>query len=48
LSSLYGGHFHLLFFGFVETIKLIALSTALGVIGSWAVLVYQLQRTKPE
>lgn len=48
LSSLYGGDFHLLFFGFAETIKLIAIATALGVAGSWAVLLYQLQRTKPE
>lgn len=48
LSLLYGGNFHLLFFGFAETLKLIGASTALGVIGSWGVLIHQLQRTKPE
>ncbi|MDO9106399.1 MAG: permease-like cell division protein FtsX [Methylovulum sp.] len=48
LSDLYGGDFHLLFFGFTETIELIAISSALGVLGSWVVLMYQLQYTKPE
>ncbi|MDP2901958.1 MAG: permease-like cell division protein FtsX [Methylovulum sp.] len=47
LSGLYGGNFHLLFFGFGETLELIAISSALGVLGSWAVLMYQLQHTKP-
>jgi cell division transport system permease protein len=46
LSILYGGNFHLLFFGFTETLRLIGISTALGIIGSWAVLVHQLQCNK--
>ena len=48
LSALYGGHFHLLFFSFAETFKLLAISTLLGVAGSWGVLVYQLRDTQPE
>ncbi|MDD5126442.1 MAG: ABC transporter permease, partial [Methylovulum sp.] len=48
LSSLYGGNFHLVFFSFTETLKLIGISSLLGVVGSWAVLMYQLQHTKPE
>lgn len=48
LSKLYGGNFHLLFFSFAQTLQLIAIATTLGVIGAWAVLMYQLQRTKPE
>jgi cell division transport system permease protein len=46
LSELYGGSFHLLFLNFTETITLILLASLLGVIGSWAVLVFQLQYTK--
>jgi len=48
LSSLYGGNFHLVFFSFAETLKLIGISSLLGVVGSWAVLMYQLRHTKPE
>lgn len=48
LSGLYGGGFHLLFLSFTETLALIFISSALGVLGSWAVLFCQLQRTKPE
>lgn len=46
LSGLYEGSFHLIFLSFSETFVLIAVSSALGVLGSWAVLVYQLRRTK--
>lgn len=46
LSGLYGGNFHLLFLNFTETIVLIFLSSFLGVLGSWAVLFFQLQYTK--
>ncbi len=48
LSGLYGGNFHLLFFSFMDFFKLIGISTALGGLGSWAVLSYQLQHTRPE
>jgi cell division transport system permease protein len=48
LSGLYEGGFHLLFLNFTETLALISISSALGVSGSWAVLIYQLQHTKPE
>lgn len=46
LSGLYEGSFHLVFLSFSETLVLIAVSSALGVLGSWVVLVCQLQRTK--
>ena len=48
LSGLYGGGFHLLFLSFTQTLALIIISSALGVLGSWAVLNYQLHHTKPE
>jgi cell division transport system permease protein len=48
LSGLYEGGFHLLFLSFTETLALIAISSALGILGSWAVLMCQLQRTKSE
>ena len=47
LSELYGGGFQLLFFSFTDTLSLLAISSALGVIGSWAVLMYLLRYTKP-
>jgi cell division transport system permease protein len=46
LSGLYEGSFHLVFLNFSETLVLIAVSSALGVLGSWAVLVCQLHRTR--
>jgi cell division transport system permease protein len=46
LSALYGGSFHLLFFSFTDTVKLLFISSALGVLGSWVVISYQLQKTK--
>jgi len=48
LSGLYEGGFHLLFLSFTETLVLIGVSSALGVLGSWVVLIYQLRHTKPE
>ncbi|UOA08513.1 permease-like cell division protein FtsX [Methylobacter sp. S3L5C] len=48
LSGLYGDSFHLLFLDFTQTLALIGISSALGVLGSWAVLMYQLQHTKSE
>jgi len=48
LSGLYEGGFHLLFLSFTETLALIGISSALGVLGSWVVLICQLQHTKPE
>ena len=48
LSGLYEGGFHLLFLSFTETLALIGVSSALGVLGSWTVLIFQLKHTKPE
>jgi cell division transport system permease protein len=48
LSGLYEGSFHLLFLSFTETLALIGISSALGVLGSWVVLMCQLQSTKSE
>lgn len=48
LSLLYEGSFHLRFLGYGESMYLILLSSSLGVIGSWAVLVYQLRQLRPE
>jgi cell division transport system permease protein len=48
LSALYGDSFHLLFLNFTDTLMLIGISSALGVLGSWAVLICQLQNTKSE
>ncbi len=46
LSGLYDGKFHLLFLSFTETLALIFISSLLGIVGSWAVVVYQLHNTK--
>lgn len=48
VSQLYGGSFHLLFFGFADTLKLIGISSVLGVLASWVVLQHQLRYTVPE
>jgi cell division transport system permease protein len=48
LSGLYEGGFHLLFLSFTDTLALIFISSALGVLGSWSVLIYQLRQLKPE
>ena len=48
VSGLYEGDFHLLFLSFTDTLALIGISSALGILGSWAVLFCQLQYTKAE
>jgi cell division transport system permease protein len=48
LSELYGGSYHLRFFSFTDTLKLLAISSLLGIVGSWAAVKCQLQQTKPE
>ncbi|MGJ0483901.1 MAG: permease-like cell division protein FtsX [Methylomicrobium sp.] len=48
LSLLYEGSFHLRFLSYSESLDLILLSSSLGVIGSWGVLVYQLRQLRPE
>jgi len=48
LSGLYEGAFHIVFLGFLETLSLLLISCALGIVGSWAVLKYQLHQLKPE
>ncbi|MDD5460417.1 MAG: permease-like cell division protein FtsX [Methylococcales bacterium] len=48
LSGLYDGSFHLLFLSFTDTLALIFVSSVLGVISSWFVVIYQLRQLKPE
>jgi cell division transport system permease protein len=48
LSGLYDSAFHILFLGFTETLELLAISSGLGIAGSWIVLHFQLQKLKPE
>jgi len=48
LSRLYDDAFHVLFFGFTETLALLFISSVLGVVGSWIVLHFQLRQLKPE
>jgi cell division transport system permease protein len=48
LSGLYDDSFHLLFLSFTDTLALIFISSALGVISSWFVVIYQLRQLKPE
>jgi cell division transport system permease protein len=48
LSGLYEGDFHLLFLSFTDTLALIFISSMLGILGSWSVLIYQLRQLKPE
>lgn len=48
LSRLYEGCFHLLFLNFTETLALILISSVLGVLGSWIVLMCQLRNTGPD
>jgi len=48
LSLLCEGSFHLRFLEYGESVYLILLSSSLGVIGSWAVLAYQLRQLRPE
>ncbi|MCX7097181.1 MAG: permease-like cell division protein FtsX [Methylococcales bacterium] len=48
LSGLYEGGFHLLFLSAAETVAMIGCSSALGVLGAWVVLFFQLQNTVSE
>jgi cell division transport system permease protein len=48
LSMLYDGSLHLLFLNYSETLVLLAVSSGLSMLGSWAVLTYQLRQLKPE
>ncbi|MGR8930753.1 MAG: permease-like cell division protein FtsX [Gammaproteobacteria bacterium] len=48
LSSLYNSNFQLLYFSFSEFILLLMLASGLAVLGSWAVLHYQLRLLKPQ
>jgi cell division transport system permease protein len=48
LSGLYEGSFHLLFLNFTDTLALIFISSMLGILGSWSVLIYQLRQLKSE
>lgn len=48
LSSLYNSSFELLYLGFSEFILLLMMASGLAVLGSWAVLHYQLRQIKPQ
>lgn len=48
LSTLYNSSFDLLFLSFSEFILLLMISSMLAVLGSWAVLHYQLRQLKPQ
>lgn len=48
LSTLYNGSFELQFLGFFEFLTLMLLASGLAVVGSWAVLHYQLRQIKPQ
>lgn len=48
LSILYNSSFELLYFSFSEFILLVMTSAGLAVLGSWAVVHYQLRRIKPQ
>lgn len=48
LSTLYNGSFELLFLSFSEFILLLMIASTLAVLGSWAVLHYQLRQIKPQ
>lgn len=48
LSTLYNSSFELLFLSFSEFILLLMISSLLAVLGSWAVLHYQLRQLKPQ
>lgn len=48
LSGLYDGSFHVVFLGFLETMAMLAISSVLGMAGSWIVVHFQLKQLKPE
>ncbi len=48
LSALYDGGFTMLFMGLQDSLWLLAISSLLGVVGAWMVLISQLQQIKPE
>lgn len=48
LSNLYNGDFQMRFLGFGEFFLLLVMSSGLAVLGSWAVLHYQLRQLKPQ
>lgn len=48
LSGLYNEGFHLLFLSIPDSLAMIAISSALGVLGAWAVLAYQLHHTQAD
>jgi cell division transport system permease protein len=48
LSGLYNSSFQLLYLSFSEFVLLLMLASGLAVLGSWAVLHYQLQQIKPQ
>lgn len=48
LSGLYEGDLHLIFLSVAETMALLAISSFLGVLSSWFILLVQLRQTRPQ
>ncbi len=48
LSGLYEGDLHLIFLSFTETLALLGISSLLGVLSSWAILLVQLHQTRAQ
>ena len=48
ISLLYDGSFQLIFLGFSDVLTFVTVSSLLGILGAWIVLVFQLQQLKPE
>jgi cell division transport system permease protein len=48
LSGLYEGDLHLIFLSVTETLMLLGISSLLGIVSSWAVLLFQLRHTRPQ
>ena len=48
LSGLYEGELHLIFLSITDSLALLAVASLLGILSSWAVLIFQLRHTKPE
>lgn len=48
LSALYESHFDIHFLSFLDSLRLLTISSLLGIVGAWIVLIYQLHQLKPE
>jgi len=48
LSGLYESELHLIFLSITDTLALLVISSLLGILSSWAVLIFQLRHIRPE